>query len=79
MGKANDSRKTKKTLRNKVRNLAKATNENRKAISKQRRKQKNISFRTCNNASKNSNVKKKDSISKNKVNADYCEFYYDFW
>ena len=42
MGKADDSRRTKKiSSKNKVRNLAKETNENRKALNKQRRKQKN--------------------------------------
>ena len=42
MRKADDSRRTKKyPQKNRVKNLAKATNENRKALNKQRRKQKN--------------------------------------
>ena len=53
--------------KNRVRNLAKATNEN------------SISIKASKNTSrKTATLKKRDSLSKNKANTVYCEFYYDF-
>lgn len=57
----------KNILKNRERNLAKATNEN------------SISINASNDTSKKTaTLKKRDSISKNQANTVYCEFYYDF-
>ncbi|MBP3291162.1 MAG: hypothetical protein J6M26_01780 [Clostridia bacterium] len=76
MGKADDSRRTKKrtqkkwdkkSSKNRVRNLAKATNENSISIKQ-----------ATTQAKKTATLKKRDSLSKNKANTVYCEFYCDF-